>query len=481
MFRKVLFLTVSVLGLLACELQAGLVNSKWVGSERGEWGNKNNWDPRVVPDNNPFNTFAVTIDSNSIGLDEIEVSLKQNRTITRLSTSGVVELVRAEDSDDGFWLIIEDANGFENLGALTIQDDLWIHGDIVNYGKLKISCQAEVEGNIMNNGYMKTSDGVEILGNVTNSAGATAIVLDPDVGGTLYNAAGASLRILDNVEVHEDNEGNRGDLENAGLIIVELAGDLWAEQQFHNTGQIELMGGSLGRFVPEKGQQVVDNNSPGAIAGFGIVKARQLIQNKGTICASEGPLLVESKRSVTNTGTLMNEVGAALHIRASIVDVNNQHIIEINDAGAVTFNGYLNNEPNAIIDLRGGTLSAQRMTQMEGAKFEGFGGITGNVLIDPNAVIKLTGPTNIVGDVTISQNATLEISDGTTLITGQTTCNGTIHMKGGRIIPQGGLSGNCNIIWEPGTYSNIADFNLDGRVNFKDLTDFADTWLWVRE
>jgi len=50
-------------------------------------------------------------------------------------------------------------------------------------------------------------------------------------------------------------------------------------------------------------------------------------------------------------------------------------------------------------------------------------------------------------------------------------------MKGGRIIPQGGLTNNGNIVWEPGRYSNVADFNLDGRVNFEDLADLADAWL----
>lgn len=62
--------------------------------------------------------------------------------------------------------------------------------------------------------------------------------------------------------------------------------------------------------------------------------------------------------------------------------------------------------------------------------------------------------------------------------TGQTTCNGTIHIKGGYVIPQGGLSGNCNVIWEPGLYTNVADFNLDGQVNLKDFAYFADVWLW---
>jgi len=78
----------------------------------------------------------------------------------------------------------------------------------------------------------------------------------------------------------------------------------------------------------------------------------------------------------------------------------------------------------------------------------------------------------------IGTGATLEISDGTTLITGYTTNNGTIHMKGGRIIPQGGFTNNGNIIWEPGPYNNIADLNLDGQVNLKDFADFAETWLW---
>jgi len=101
-------------------------------------------------------------------------------------------------------------------------------------------------------------------------------------------------------------------------------------------------------------------------------------------------------------------------------------------------------------------------------------------VIEPNGVIKLTGPTNIVGDVNVSPDATLEISDGTTLITGHTICNnGTTHMIGGRVICQGGLTNtNCNIIWEPGIYTNVVDFNLDGTVNFKDFADFANTWLW---
>ena len=51
-------------------------------------------------------------------------------------------------------------------------------------------------------------------------------------------------------------------------------------------------------------------------------------------------------------------------------------------------------------------------------------------------------------------------------------------MKGGRLIPQGGFTNNGIVIWEPGLYNNIADFNLDGQVNIYDFADFAGTWLW---
>ncbi len=92
---------------------------------------------------------------------------------------------------------------------------------------------------------------------------------------------------------------------------------------------------------------------------------------------------------------------------------------------------------------------------------------TGNLIIEPNGIIRLTGPTNIVGDVTTEENAVLEISDGQVIITGHTICNGTIHLKGGRIVPQGGLSGDCNIISEPSDY-----------INMEELASLADTWLW---
>ena len=136
------------------------------------------------------------------------------------------------------------------------------------------------------------------------------------------------------------------------------------------------------------------------------------------------------------------------------------------------------NEPNGVIELLGGTLAATTITQKAGAALEGFGGITGDVLIDPDGLIKLTGPTNIVGDVTVEPGATLQISDGQTLITGQTVNNGSIELIGGTVIFQGGYSGAGTIPVTAGTDRNHFDVNADGIEDFKDFASFADNWLW---
>jgi len=159
--------------------------------------------------------------------------------------------------------------------------------------------------------------------------------------------------------------------------------------------------------------------------------------------------------------------------------VINQGTVEANMHGGVTFEFNLFNQSNGIIKLLDGTLSAPTIRQCADANFTGFGGITGNVQIGPNAIIKLTGPTNIVGDVNIPAGATLEISDGQTLITGHTTCKGTIHLKGGTVIFQGGCDcTHCNITHEAGVDRNHFDINADGTVKLEDFAYFAESWLW---
>lgn len=434
MFRKALVLTALVSVFAVSSLHAEQIDCNWVGGSEGCWCDPCNWDCDTVPDNDG-NTFVVTIAAVITDDDDIDIGFTQDRTINQLDCN-----VHGDSLDLEIWtpdwvtLTLEDPNG------------------LTNYGELEI----------------KGKERMIIKGNVTNIAGTMLTLWGVEINGNLKNLPTAELEI--------DNEvGLEGNLENDGLFVIDIDSEFWADPYINNTGEIQLYGGECGS------DGVFDNNSTGAVTGFGTVFGDDLFTNQGEVCASGGSLFLYSDGVLTNTSTgiLSADPASTLHVRAAkdIEDINNLGKIEVR-AGAVTFGCNLVNEPNGVIELLGGTLAATTITQSADANFAGFGTITGDVVIEPNGLIQLTGPTNIVGDIQIGTGATLEISDGTTLITGYTTNNGTIHMKGGRLIPQGGFTNNGNIIWEPGPYNNIADFNLDGQVNFKDFADFADTWLW---
>jgi hypothetical protein len=430
MFTRVLFLTALLSIVSAYNVQGEVIYSTWVGGSQGQWANASNWTPAIVPDNTSWRTFVVTIDSNSIGVDRIVVGLEHDRTIDQIDCYGKVSL--ACRVQDWLELTLADPNGLTNHGQTEIPD--W------NLG---------------------------ITGNVTNEVGAK-LNLHPrslDIRGLLVNKKNATIVTLNSTWVESNN------LENAGTIIVRTSRSiLGVVGSFFNTGSIQLFGGGSGSI------HLFDNDANGVITGFGILFSEELIDNRGEIYAYGGSLAVSSEGPLLNSGVLANYPLSSLHIKPA-TDVNNLGTIEVHAGGGVTFDCNLINEPDAAIKLLGGTLAAATITQSANATFEGFGGITGNIIIEPNGIIRLTGPTNIVGDVIISPQATLEINDSTTIITGHVTCNGTIHLKGGRVIPQSGLSGNCNIIREPSVSTNIVDFNLDGYIDLKDFADLAITWL----
>lgn len=416
MLRKLL-LTVVVSIFTALNLQAAQIPVSWDGGGNyNDWDNANNWQPNIVPNNSSY-TYAVTIDA---GTEEVWVCLRLRSTIDQLDSYGEVELIMGPHDwqNEPIKLTIVDPNGLTNHGHL-------------------VTVEFVIEGN------------------VTNTAGATLELEDTEIEGDLYNQAGATI------EVYEisDEVLVVGDVENAGSIILTPVCNMYVESILHNTGRIDIYGGGCVVY-----DDILDNNDTGVIQGFGVVFTEQL-QNEGKIYAYGGSLSVVSEGSFLNSGVLANYPLSSLHIRPA-EDVNNLGTIEVN-AGGIAFDCNMVNEPNAVIKLHGGTLAAHTIAQSAGAIFEGFGGITGNVMIKSNGLIELTGPTNIVGDVTIEENAELEISDGQVIVTGHTACNGTIHLKGGRIVPQGGLSGDCNIISEPSDYNNM-----------EDLAFLAETWLW---
>jgi hypothetical protein len=265
----------------------------------------------------------------------------------------------------------------------------------------------------------------------------------------------------------------QGDIVNSGTLFLGPTFEAWTESEFRNTGFVEMYDAAL------SSESTFVNENPGSIKGDGAIHSEESINNAGVIRAFGGCLLLHSSGNMVNTGTLVNSPGTSLTVIVSTDNINNQGIVTINNDGAIVFDcNNLNNEPNAIVTLLGGTLAATTITQKQGATLQGFGGITGDVVIDPDGIIKLTGPTNVIGDVEIKNNATLQISDGLTLITGQTVNNGTIRLIGGTVIFQGGYSGSGNITHEAGTYRNHFDINSDGIEDFKDFAEFANNWLW---
>jgi len=304
-------------------------------------------------------------------------------------------------------------------------------------------------------------------------AGPVAVGATPNlqVDGNLTVPDGATLRIS------RGTVGVKpGLLDITGSITLAPWTELWADPCISNTGFVQLLGARFGS------DSVFHNRTTGCITGFGFLYGFSSLRNDGQIIATSGALSVASSVPMLSSGLLANRPTAALNV-LNLADqdgtVINQGIVEANTGGGVTFEFNLVNEPNATIKLLGGTLAATKITQKADANFRGFGGITGNVQIEPNAIIKLTGPTNVVGDVNIPAGATLEISDGQTLITGHTTCKGTIYLKGGTVIFQGGCDcENCNIINEAGLDRNHFDINADGAVKLDDFASFAQSWLW---
>ncbi len=436
----------AIVVLAACASPAGVIfpidiDVYWVGGDWGSWMDGDNWkddiiwvcdDPPCQPYEYPDNTdnlfFHVSIDSNKAGVNRVHVMWDgYDFAVSEIEFRGEVQLLKWNP----YWaeLVVVEPNGFVNRGDLRLEID--VSGDIVN----------------------TAGSAIEFSGHL-------------DVFGDLHNEADAVVNVSrDDIDIED------GAVYNAGQMWLTSDGEIGEAHLFSNTGIIRLFSGGC------NGKAFV-NWQEGVIKGSGAVTSSEFLWNKGTIEAAGGPLLLYvGQGKLFNEGKLVSHPGASVHIMPA-EDFNNVATIEVNRDGAVTIDCNLVNEAGGHIRLLGGTLSANSITQENGAVLSGFGGITGDLTIKASAVVGLAGPTQIVGDLEIKEGASLEVNDGATLVTGHTSCNGGIHMKGGRIILQGGLSGDCSIVWEPGLYNNIADFNLDGKVNMADYAYFADTWLW---
>jgi len=426
MFRKALVLTSLILVISVSQAKATVYSNWDGGGDDNSWSDADNWDPNIVP----HGDFEVYI-------KDAEVEIKQDRIINSLHTSGEVSF--------GCWnsfydptLTFTNPLGLTNEGVLRLEN-IEFSGSFTNEDNAflvmdEVTGDISIEGNFINNGSVFVSSPCPVLST-------------EGVEGSFIN--NGKMHLQNALVTSGETDAN---MVNAEGAVIWGSGTVFTENALVNSGRIISSSGALQIHVHE----IVINNVKGILETM----------SGSSLCISSA-FFANISKQMTNNGTIMIAPDSAVTF---VED-------RLWDPGLLS-DCTLVNDANGNIQLQGGTLAAATIVQVADANFVGFGKIHGDVYIEPNGLIKLTGPTNVVGDVEIGTAATLEVSDGLTLITGQTTCNGTIHMKGGYIIPQGGLSGACNIIWEPGIYTNVADFNLDGRVNFKDFAYFANTWLW---
>lgn len=199
-----------------------------------------------------------------------------------------------------------------------------------------------------------------------------------------------------------------------------------------------LFGGQCG---VEGETAVFQNQTDAVISGWGNIYCfdEATFINQGTVKAQHGVLrLVNFSAGLTNEGLFSAAPSSSLQIKL-VGNLTNAAMIST-AAGDVVVEGVLVNESGAEIGILDGLLSATAITQKAGA--------------------------------------TLQIKDGQTLITGQTTNNGTIHVIGGTVIFQGGYAGTGTILTSAGTDRNHFDVNSDAEVNFQDFVYFAENWLW---
>ncbi|MBN2592838.1 MAG: hypothetical protein JXA81_04965 [Sedimentisphaerales bacterium] len=390
MFTKSLILTTAILLFPVCQLQADIIHSTWVGGAGGSWYDENNWSPPIVPNNTVWDRFEVSIDSYGYKA-AIGIGDSPPISIDKLECRGYITLY-------GPWYPVK----------LTLEKE-----GLINYGELDALR-------------------LDITGILTNKGDAELNIDDFfSAHGDLYNELNAEINVeYRYMEIADAN------IVNNGLIRASANGALEAEIDFDNSNRIELYSGGVsgGTF---------NNNDTGVVEGFGYVDSEQLTMNNGTIYALGGALVMRSSGSIMNTGILGNKPLATLNLW-SFSEVNNFRTIEVNAGGGVALYFNLVNEPNAVITLLNGTLAAKTITQKAGAILKGFGGITGDIVIEPNAVVELTGPTNIVGNMTIGEGAILDISNGTVLVTGDVTCNnGIIQTTNGTFIVLGKQFGIC--------------------------------------
>ena len=373
MLRKLLMLTTIVLVFSACEVQAGVIHSTWVGDDGGEWGNASNWDPRTVPDNSVSRTFAVTISTTQ----RTRVRPKQNRTIDQLDCYGHVDL---EKSLDCHQLSLTGPTGLTNHGNLEFsgQGDHHIVGNVRNTSgaHIKLTNRIEFDGAFTNNGDVLLVPGVQFY----------------TKNGSFINSG--NFLIYNGLVVAQDY-----DLENSDSGVIQGCGVVHSDLPIRNQGAIYAYGGSL----------VVSSEGPllntGVLANYPLsslhIKSPADVNSLGTIEVNAGG-------GVAFDCKLANEPGASIKLLGGTLAAE----IITQSAGA-TFEGFggITGDvvivPNGLIKLTGPT------------------NIVGDVEIGENGTLEISDGTLLITGHT-TNNGVIRVVHGDVVFQGGYSGNGVV-------------------------------------------------------
>jgi len=369
MSTKALTLTAIVLVFSACQLQAEVINSSWVGNDGDWWSNPDSWAPPIIPDNHGSTNFAVTMITN----ERTRVGFSQDITIDQLDCYGDVDLEVGENI-----LQIVNINGLTNHGKLEISGDGLEHA---------------VAGNITNSSgaQMFLGEGVELRGQFNNNGD----VFVRSSFGSLSCSKGSiinrgNLLIFDGF-LHAEEY----DLENVGTGVIKGHGTFFSEKTILNEGGIYAYAGSL------------DVSSGGSLLNAGVLENYPL-----------SSLHIKPAKDVNNQGMINVNAGGGIGFDCNLVNEPNAVIKllggtlaakTITQKAGATFQGFggiagnVVIEPNAVIKLTGPT------------------NIVGDVTIGEGATLDISDGTVLVTGLTTCNGGTIRIKGGTIITQGGTS------------------------------------------------------------
>jgi hypothetical protein len=364
---------------------------------------------------------------------------------------------------------------------------------ITNTGTLEATAGAELAifSNVANTGFIKASgtganvdlNGTTIVGG-TLETGAGGVIEASD-GFTGNEISGVTIALGSVVKVSDNNALTlAGAIDNAGTIALEGSVNptkliIDGTVTLSGTGHVTLSNNGNNTIV-SNGSAATLINARNTIAGSGTIGDSHLtLENKATIDADVGNVLILDAVTITNTGTLEATAGADLSIFSNVA--NSKDIEAVGTNSKVVLNGTITNTGGLIlafgagasVDLGFATIVGGTLETRAGAMIETSLGTTGNeisgVTIAAGSVVAVSGNTFLVLAGTIANAGTIELSS--IGLPTQLVISGAVSLTGAGQVTLSSASDNGIFSYSSATLNNDGNTIIgQGIIGNSDLT-----------